>query len=106
MCVVGDLYCTSMEGEVIPGLLGYVPHHRQHLLEVDMGKTEDESLFWKNRTTWWEICPGFHGMNDVGHGSGPMGFSRPRTYNAECYAQIDGKKCQNKGRCVVRRGLK
>ena len=67
---------------------------------------EDANDYWKYRTTWWEICPDFNGMTDVAYGNGPGGYSKPRTYNGECYAQMDGRKCPSKGRCVVRRGLK
>ena len=59
----------------------------------------------------WDICPYLHAMSDMGfaHGNEPTGpsglYGRPRTNNAECYAD----KCHRKGLCLkavnIKRGL-
>ena len=60
----------------------------------------------------WDICDYLHAMNDFGFAdkeaiaagkTGPSGYySRPHTQGAECYAERDGKKCQRRGRCLIR----
>jgi hypothetical protein len=55
------------------------------------------------RIRGWDICSDFHGMNDFGRAEGG-GFSRPRTYNGECYRRDDEGAawiCRRKGRCVI-----
>ena len=51
----------------------------------------------------WDICTYLHAMSDVGFASPERQekgctYSKPRTYNAECYAT----KCHRRGVCIRR----
>jgi len=42
-----------------------------------------------------DICPFLHALNDFGYQLN-KGYSRPHTYDLECYAEI----CYKKGQCI------
>lgn len=51
---------------------------------------------------YWDICSNLHAMSDVAYKNGMIGvYSKPRTYNAECYLILEGKNCKRKGRCLI-----
>ncbi len=55
-----------------------------------------------NRALYWNICPNLHAMTDVGMAGAERStqgetYSRPHTYNAECY----GNKCRRRGKCLL-----
>jgi len=52
----------------------------------------------------WDICPYLHAMSDIGFGNtGVSGkYGKPRTNNAECYAD----KCHRKGICLKAKNVK
>jgi hypothetical protein len=53
----------------------------------------------------WHICPNLHAMTDMGFNNGSRDpsekYGLPHTNNAECYRLREGKKCNNKGRCLI-----
>jgi hypothetical protein len=49
----------------------------------------------------FDICNELHAMNDFGKDpNAQFGFSDSHTYNAECYAQRDGRACTRRGLCL------